>query len=130
MVFGEIDKKKNICVIGISDASYNQEGHSVAGEMILLNSKDNEVVSPLYWKSGIIRKICMSPKAAETRGVMKLVDDTVNLKKQLSILMNTEIPLRVFTDLRLLLESIGSYSQISEKALRQMTAFLKQVLRR
>ena len=94
----------------------------------MLNSEDNEVVSPLYWKSGIIRKICTSPKTAETRGVMKLVDDGVILKKQLSMLMNTDIPLRVFTDLRPLLESIGSSSQISEKALRQTIAFLKQSL--
>ena len=42
--------------------------------------------------------------------------------------MNTEIPLKVFTDLRPLLESIGSKSQITEKALRQMISFLKQTL--
>ena len=36
--------------------------------------------------------------------------------------------MEVFTDLRPLLESIGSSSQISEKALRQTIAFLKQAL--
>ena len=93
--------------MGISDTSYNQEGHSVAGEIILLSNTDNEVVSPLFWKSGVIRKICTSPKVAEMRGIMKLVDDTVNLKDQLKILMNKDISLKVFTDSRPLLESIG-----------------------
>ena len=100
----------------------------MAGEIILLSNTDNETVSPLYWKSGVIRKICTSPKAAETRGMMKLVDDAVNMKDQLKILMNTEVPLKVFTYLGPLLESIESLSQITEKALRQTISFLKQTL--
>ena len=110
IIFRRVAEKEKICVVGISDSYYNQEGHSVAGEIILLNKIDYEVVPPLFWKSGIIRKIFMSPKAVEMRGVMRLVDDTVNLKKQLTILMNKEIPLRIFTDSRPLIESIGSSS--------------------
>ena len=128
VIFGKITGKDDLCVVGISDASYNQEGHSVAGEMILLGSKNTEVAAPMYWKSGIIRKICTSPKAAETRAVMKLVDDSSNMSRQLSILMNRKISLRVFTDSRPLLESIGSSSQIAEKALRQSIASMKQSL--
>ena len=37
----------------------------MAGKIILLNNTENETVSPLFWKSGVIRKICTSPKAAE-----------------------------------------------------------------
>ena len=59
---------------------------------------------------------------------MKLVDDSLNMSRQLSILMNRKISLRVFTDSRPLLESIGSSSQIAEKALRQSIASLKQSL--
>ena len=81
IIFGRVAEKENIGVVGIVDASYNQEGHSVAGEIIMLNSEDNEIVSPLFWKSGIIRKICTSPRAAKTRGIMKLVDDSDNLKE-------------------------------------------------
>ena len=128
VIFGKIDRKENLCVVGISDASYNQDGHSLAREMIMLSSKKTEMASPMYWKSGIIRKICMSLKASKTRGVMELVDDSVNLKKQLLMLLNIKIPLMVFTDSRPLLESIGSLSQISEKALRQTIAFIKQSL--
>ena len=42
--------------------------------------------------------------------------------------MNYKIPLRIFTDSRPLLESIGSSSQIAEKALRQSVSFMKQTL--
>lgn len=40
----------------------------------MLGSKNEKTVSSIFLKSGEIRKICMSPKSAETRGVMKLVD--------------------------------------------------------
>ena len=82
----------------------------------------------MFWKSGVIRKICTSPKAAETRGVMKLVHDGVNIAKQLCILMKDDVSLRVFTDSRPLLESIGSSNQVAEKALRQSVVSLKQTL--
>ena len=70
--------KERICVIVVSDASYNQEELLVAGELIMMGNKENINVSPIYWKSGVIRKVCTSLKAVETRGVMKVVDDEVN----------------------------------------------------
>ncbi len=128
VVFGKIANKNDLCVVGICDASYHHEENSISGEIILLASKTTEVASPLYWKSGVIRKVCMSPKAAETRSLMKLVDDSTSLAKQMSKLFNTEIRTRIFTDSRPLLESMGSSSQIEEKALRQSVSFLKQAL--
>ena len=50
VIFGRVAEKDKICVVGISDASYNQEGHSVAGEIILLSNTNSEAVSPLFWK--------------------------------------------------------------------------------
>ena len=38
----------------------------------------NERVSPIYWKSGVIRKVCTLPKAAETKSLMGLVDDATS----------------------------------------------------
>ena len=75
---------------------------------------------------GVIRKVCMSPKAVETRGVMKLVYDGVNMIKQLRVLMKEKINLRVFNDSRPSLESFWSSNQMAEKALRQSVVFLKQ----
>ena len=119
IVFRKIAEKDSLCVIGISDASYHQDENAVSGEMILLGNKKTVAASPLYWKSGVIRKVCMSLKAAEMRSLMRLVDDSLCLARQLSAMMNTRIETKIFTDSRPLLESIGSSGQIEEKALRQ-----------
>ena len=128
VVFRKIGEKEELCVSGISDASYHQEGNAVSGEMILLGNKKNVAASPIYWKAGVIRKVCLSPKAAETRSLIKVVDDTLCLSRQISLMMNTEIKTRMFTDSRPLLESIGSTGQVEEKSLRQSVAALKQNL--
>ena len=46
----------------------------------------------------MIRKVCTSPRAEETRGVMKVVDDAVNTV-QISKLVNSMVELKVFMDL-------------------------------
>ena len=66
VIFGKVSYKKDLCVIAVSDASYHQGEHSVAGEIIILGSKTTKMATPMYWKSGVIRKVCLSPKAAET----------------------------------------------------------------
>ena len=53
-----------------------------------------------------IKSVCMSPKAAETRALMKLVDDATNQARQVSHLMSLEVKTRIFTDSRPLLKSI------------------------
>ena len=76
----------------------------------------------------MIRKECVSPETAETRSLLRLMDDGVHMAKQLSQLMNVSMKVRLFTDSCPLLESIGSSGQIEEKALRQSVAYLKQSL--
>ena len=70
----------------------------------------------------------MSTKAAETRSMTKVVDDTLCLARQISLMMNTRVETRMFTDSRPLLESLGSSGQVEEKLLRQSVAALKQNL--
>jgi len=60
--------------------------------------------------------------------LLRLVDDSTCLARQLSALMNMRIETKIYTDSRHLLESIGSSGQIEEKALRQSVASLKQTL--
>ena len=43
-------------------------------------------------------------------------------------MLNERVELRIFMDSRPLSESIGSSSQVAEKALRQLVAYLKQGL--
>ena len=126
--FVRIGKKEELLIIGVSDASYHNDERSVAGELIMLGNKRTEKVSPLYWRSGVIRKVCCSPNAAETRAMLRLMDDAVHMAKQVSQLLNVEVSTRLFTDSRPLLESLGSSGQIEEKALRQSVAYLKQGL--
>ena len=94
----------------------------------MLGNEKNMDVSPIYWKSGVIKKVCMSPKAAETRALMKIVDDATNLARQVLQLLGLSIKTRIFTDSRPLLESIGSLGKIEEKKLRQSIMYLKQSL--
>ena len=79
VVFWKIGKKEDLCVSGVSDASYHMSENAVSGEIILLGNKKNTAAAPIYWKAGVIRKVCLSPKAAETRSLMKVVDDTLCL---------------------------------------------------
>merc|ERR1712105_492971 len=60
--------------------------------------------------------------------LLRLVDDSLCLVRQLEEMLNTKIETRMFTDSRPLLESIGSSGQIEEKVLRQSVASLKQNL--
>ena len=65
---------------------------------------------------------------AETRSLVRLVDDSLCLKRQLETMLGVRMETRMFTDSRPLLESLGSSGQIEEKALRQSLASLKQNL--
>ena len=73
---------EDFCGIGVGDASYHHDDKSVSEEMIMLENKKTEVVSPIYLKSGMIRKVCTLPKAAETRSLMRLVDDGTSMARQ------------------------------------------------
>merc|ERR1711962_855828 len=70
VVFGRVARKEDMCVIGISDASYHQENPTVAGTIIMLGNVKTKKAAPVYWKSGIVNRVCTSPKASETRGVI------------------------------------------------------------
>ena len=61
--------------MGVYDASYYCDDNSVWEELLMLGKKRTDAALPIYRKSGVIRKVCMSPKAAETRALMKLVDE-------------------------------------------------------
>ena len=95
-MFRRIGRKEDLCVIGVCDASYHYDDRSVAGEIIMLGNKNNERAAPIYWKSGVIRKVCTLPKAAETRALMRLIDDGTTLVRQISQQMNVEVTLGHF----------------------------------
>merc|ERR1712082_526205 len=106
---GKVARKHDMCVIGISDASYHQENPTIAGAMIMIGNMRNKRTAPVYWKSGVVNRVCTSPKASETRGVMLVVDDANNVADQLKDLLNAEIKLKILTDSRLLYEKYILY---------------------
>ena len=75
VVFGRVARKQDMCVIGISNASYYQENPTIAGAIIMIGNVKIKRTAPEYWKSGVVNRVCTSPKASETRGVMLVVDD-------------------------------------------------------
>ena len=83
----------------------------------------------MYWKSGVVNRVCTSPKASETRGVMLVVDDAKNVADQLKDLLNAEIKVKVFTDSHPLLGTLGSTSHVAEKGLRTAISYLKEHLK-
>ena len=117
VVFGKVARKQDICVIGVSDASYHQDIPTIAGVMIMIGNVKNKRTASVNWKSGVVNRVCMSPKALESRGVMLVVDDAKNVADQLKDLLNAEIKVKVFTDLGHLLETLGKTSQVAEKDL-------------
>lgn len=97
--------------------------------MIMIGNVRNKRVTPVYWKSGVVNRVCTSSKALETRGVMLVVDNAKNVTDQLKDLLNDEIKVRVLTDSRPLLETLGSTSQVAEKGLRKAVVYLKEHLK-
>ena len=105
---------------------------SVGGEMIFLsNSQGN--VSPIFWKSKTIRKVCKSTKSAETRAAEKAVDESIYLAKMIHEIYtgspnNGQIPVEINLDAQSLLDSIESTKQLEEKTLSHIIAAFKQNL--
>ena len=115
VMFKKLGAKEDLCITGVYDASYKNDDRSVAGDIIMLVNEKTMDVSPIYWKSGMIKRVCMFPKAAEARALMKIVDDATNLARQVSQLLSLSIRTRIFTDSRPHLELIRSLGQIEEK---------------
>ena len=97
-VFGSVARKQDMCVIGISNASYHQENPTIAGAIIMIGNVKNKMRAPVYWKSGVVNRVCKSPKVSETRGVMLVVVNAKNIADLLQDLLNAEIRIKVFTD--------------------------------
>ena len=87
VVFTKIGEKEELCVMGVRDASYHHHDRSVAREMIMLGNQRTGKAAPMYWRSGVIRKVCVSPKAAETRALLRLMDDSVHMQNNWNIFL-------------------------------------------
>ena len=135
VVFSKVGDKNDLVVFGLGDASYRCDAKSIGGNLILLGSKSTYNAVPIFWKSKTITKVCHSAKAAETRNLSKLVDDSVFLATQMgqlifgkSIAESVKLPVRLFTDSKPLLESISRTKQVEERLLRNTVTDMKEKL--
>ena len=130
--FTKVGSKEDLVLHAVGDASYKHDGHSIGGILIMLGSKFSDKVNPLYWKSKQIQNVCHSAKDAETRNILKVVDTAVYLSEQLSVLLfgssRKQIPVKVYTDSKPLLDSIASSKQVEQKLLRNTMTDLKKKL--
>ena len=117
--------------MGVGYASYKMDSKSLGGSLILLGNKNNNVATPVYWKSKSIPKVCHSAKAAETRNMVTCKDDAVFFASQMGTLLRKDgesLQVKMFSDSIPLLESIGSSKQVEEKILRNSIADFKDDL--
>ena len=132
MNFTVVGKREDLVIHAVGDASYKCDAPSVGGNVMMLGNRNTNTVSPIYWKSKQIPKVCHSAKDAETRNIMTNVDTAVYLSQQLSILLfgksEVRIPVKVYTDSLPLLESIASSRQVVQRLLRNTMNDLKQKL--
>ena len=130
--FKHIGRKEDLVVHAIGDASYKCDGPSIGGRLIMLGSKYSTEVNPLYWKSKQIKNVCHSAKDAETRNIMSVVDTAVYMSEQLSVLLfgtaQQQVPVKIYTDSKPLLDSIASSKQVEQKLLRNTMTDLKMKL--
>ena len=132
VIFSKIGEDEDFVIHGLGDASYKYDNRSIGGVLVLLGNKNTKDVVPLYWKSKVIPQVCHSAKDAETRNVLKLVDDSKHLAVQLEELLfdsaENKIPVRLYTDSKPTLETIASTRQIERKLLRNIIADSKSKL--
>ena len=75
--FTKVGRKEDLVVTGVGNASYKVDGKAVGGNIVMLRDRKSERVVPLFWKSKSIQKVCHSSKEAETKNLVKLVDESM-----------------------------------------------------
>ena len=130
--FTKVDRKEYLKIYGFTDASFNTSERSISGNLILLGSKRSGHVVPIYWKSKTIQKVCHSAKAAETRSMTKMIDNSQFFASQIEQLLfgkyEKKIPIKLYTDSLPMLESAGSTKQVEERLLRNSIQEMKDML--
>jgi hypothetical protein len=131
--FGKIGPKEDLMFFGLADASYKMGDKAIGGDLVVLGNRRTDVGVPIYWTSKTLKTVCTSAKAAETRSLARVCDDVEFFAVQIRQLlfdddMSVKIPIKIFSDSKPLLESIGSIHQVKEKMLRNEIALMKQLL--
>jgi hypothetical protein len=132
VMFTKMGDIKDLVVFGLTDGSYKLGEKAVGGSLVVLGNRDSLGGVPLYWRSKTLKKVCTSAKAAETHAMTRHLNDvqffTLQLQQLLAPEAEDKIPIRIFTDSKPLLESIGSIHQVENKLLRNNIQDMKDML--
>ena len=82
-------------------------------------------VLPIFWKLKNIQKVCHSSKEAETKNILKLVDESLYQAKMVEQVLfgnNRKVRVDLYTDSQALIDSIVSSRQVDGKMLRPIIA--------
>ena len=105
---------------------------SIFGEIVMLANKSSDRVSPIFWKSKQISRVCKSSKDAETRAGGKCVEDSVYLAKRIEEVLFGNVEKRItdeiHTDSEPLIESIRSTKRVENKTLCMEVGAMKESL--
>ena len=130
MVLKPVGSRNDLIVRSVSDAAFYMETPSVLGEIIMLANTKDDRVSPLFWKSKQVSRVCKSSKDAETRAGGKCVEDSVYLAQRVEMILfgnsDKRIKVEVHVDSEPLIESIRSTKRVENKALCKEVGAMKE----
>jgi hypothetical protein len=132
VLYTKIGEVEDLTVFGLTDGSYKLGEKAVGGSLVILGNKNTTGGVPLYWRSKTLKKVCTSAKAVETHAMTRHMNDiqffTLQLQQILAPEAKEKIPIRIFTDSKPLLESVGSIHQVENKLLRNNVQDMKDML--
>ena len=129
--FSRIGNKEDLVVTGIGDASYKVDEKAIGGNVVLLRNMKDTRVLPVYWKSKMIRQVCHSAKEAETKNMLKLMDEALyqgSVIEQVLFDGKKKVEIKIYTDSKPLLDSVASSKQVEKKMMRPIIADMKDKL--
>ena len=127
-----VGPRQDLLIRSVSDAAFYMDTPSILGEIVMLANKNNDKVSPIFWMSKQISRVCKSSKDAETRAGGKCVEDSVYLAKRIEEVLFGDVRKRltveVHTDSEPLIDSIRSTKRVENKALCMEVGAMKEAL--
>ena len=73
--YGHLADKDDLVIIGLGDASYEQDDKAIGAVILLLANSSFTKASPIFSKSKQIGRVCHRSKDAETLNLIRMVDD-------------------------------------------------------
>ena len=127
-----VGNKDDLIICATSDAAFYQTEQSIQGEILMLANKKTNNVSPLFWKSKAITRVCKSSKDAETRAGGKCVEDSVYTANRIEKILygdnKKRVKVDIHTDSEPLVESIKSTKRVENKALCNEVEAMKEAI--